>query len=73
MYFKTTYISKSKKKIDSKLSANGHSNSQHCWVMLVWQMLDGVGSDVQTHAILLTTTEGHAMYCSKDTNQQTSS
>ena len=44
VYFKTTYISKRKKRIDSKLSANGHNNSQHCWVMLVWQMLDGVGS-----------------------------
>lgn len=37
----------------------GHNNSQHFWEMLVWQMLDGAGSDVQPDARLLATMKGH--------------
>ena len=33
-----------------KLRANRCNNSQHCWQLSVWQMLDVVGSGVQTDA-----------------------
>jgi len=70
--YKFKSIRKEKKGIDSRLSAYGHNNSRHCWEMLVWQMLDGVGSDVQADARLLATMKGHVEYYRKDSKQKTS-
>ena len=40
-----------------------NNNSQHCWELLVLQMLDGVGSGVQTDATTISNIVGSCWFC----------